>query len=304
MTIAELQQEFLSSGGQRIAPEDFFILLASAIGKEKVFLFTHPEYALDTESESRARDLFSRRARHEPVASILGHKEFYGRDFSVTKDTLVPRPETEILVELALDELRCHTSDSIHQEEKPISLIDIGTGSGCIAVSVAATLVEKYPALFSRTQFFATDISLPALSVAKKNAEAHQVSAHIVFLHGDLLVPYLPYGEQARDMIIAANLPYLSRALYDNAPEDVRSFEPESALVSGQEGLDHYYRLLKSVESIYKQQRSVTLFLEISPEQSTLLQKYVISLFPDASTQIKKDLAGKERVLEICLHQA
>lgn len=297
MTIAELQKEFLAAADKRIAPEDFAILLAYALQREKIFLFTHPEYILEKEEESRARAFFSRRAQHEPVALITGHKEFYGRDFSVTPDTLIPRPETELIVEHVLETIAALSSDT-----PSISFIDIGTGSGCIAVSVAATLAEKNPSLFSGMRFFATDISLPALSIAKSNAKAHQVSPHITFLPGDLLVPYLPHKtEEEALVIITANLPYLAQDLCDAAPEDVRAFEPRSALVSDKAGLDHYYRLLQSLTDIFTDTQSLILFLEISPEQSEPLQRSARALFPHALVRSHKDLAGKERIVEIQL---
>ena len=297
MTIAELQKEFLTSAGKRIAPEDFSILLAHALQREKVFLFTHPEYVLEKEEESRARAFFSRREQREPVALITGHKEFYGRDFAVTPDTLIPRPETELIVEHALQTISDLSSDA-----RSISFIDIGTGSGCIAISVAATLAEKNPLLFSDMRFFATDISLPALSIAKSNAALYQVSSHITFLSGDLLTPYIPYKtEEAALVIITANLPYLAQDLYDAAPEDVRAFEPRSALVSDKAGLDHYYRLLQSLTDIFTDTQSLILFLEISPEQSAPLRHYTLALFPHTLIHSHNDLAGKERIVEIRL---
>lgn len=304
MTAAELQKEFLSSGDKRIAPEDFFILLAHATEQEKVFLFAHPEYILTPKKESRAREYFARRKRHEPVALIIGQKEFYGRSFTVTSDTLIPRPETELLVELALSAITERQESAESQPNKMLDCIDIGTGSGCIGISIALTLSEKYPDLFSQTKFFATDISRPALVVAGTNANAYQLSPHITFLEGDLLAPYLAQAkntEEGNNILITANLPYLSRAIYDNAPEDVRDFEPESALVSEQAGLDHYYRLLQSIPLLFAQNKSIILFLEISPEQGEGVKEHIAALFPSALISVHRDLADKERVIKIRL---
>lgn len=292
MTIAELQKEFLTTSRKRIAPEDFFILLAHTLKKDRVFLFAHPEYTISAASEVRARNFFSRRAHHEPVAIILGRKEFYGRDFVVTKDTLIPRPETEVLIDLALEEITKYKTKGV----KKISLVDVGTGSGNIIITLVKEIkkVRQLPDI----RYYATDISAPALAIAKKNARQHRVSHIIKFHKGNLLDPYLPHIETKRGTIMAANLPYLSSAIYRNAIKDVRDFEPASALVSRQAGLTHYYRLLKSVKNT-SQLRPVTLFLEISPEQSFSLRKYIIKLFPDAFIALKKDLAGKKRVLTI-----
>lgn len=292
MTIAELQKEFLTAGRKRIAPEDFFILLAHTLKKDRVFLFAHPEYTISAASEVRARNFFSRRAHHEPVAIILGYKEFYGRDFFVTKDTLIPRPETEVLIDLALEEITKYKTNGV----KKIALVDVGTGSGNIIITLVKEIkkVRQSPDI----RYYATDISAPALAIAKKNARQHRVSNIIKFHKGDLLDPYLPYTKVKTSTIIAANLPYISHAIYRNITKDVRDFEPARALVSKQSGLAHYYSLLKIVKNT-SQLRPITLFLEISPEQSFSLQKYVIKLFPNAFIAIKKDLAGKKRVLTI-----
>lgn len=287
MTIAELQKEFLT-GKKRIAPEDFFILLAKATKKDKVFIISHPEYCISAKCESLARNFFSRRAQSEPTAYILGHKEFYGMDFVVTKNTLIPRPETETLVDIALEEIKKHKM----RGGKKIAVVDVGTGSGNIIISIAKQ--------FKNYKFFGLDISKNALTVARRNAKKHNVDKKIKFLQSDLLEKIFSNKtiKQYNNIIITANLPYLSRTTYNNTTKDVRNFEPKSALISKQEGLNHYYRLLKNLKNNSKL-RSITLFLEISPEQKFALRKYVLTLFPNALIKIKKDLAGKKRVFEI-----
>jgi len=292
MTVAELQKMFLPT----LAPEDFFILLAHATKKEKVFLLAHPEYALDPKDETLAEDCFRRRLKHEPTAYIVGHKEFYGYDFFVTQDTLVPRPETEQLVELALNRILNLESRISAQKERPVTLVDIGTGSGNIVISLAKTILTKFKIQNSRFNFIATDISEKALAVAKENAKIHNVDQMIAFLHGDLLDPCLPYIRLDREIIITANLPYLSREIYQATADDVKKFEPENALVSDQAGLEHYHRLLDQIKALPK---PAVLFLEISPEQTVTLKKYIHSLFPSAKVHIHKDLAQKERIVEI-----
>lgn len=289
MTIAELQKEFLSSGSAHIAPEDFFILLAYATGREKTFLLSHPEYVIDAESESRARDSFSRRLRHEPVAYIVGHKEFYGLDFSVTPDTLIPRPETELLVERTFEKIRSGN-------KKRILIADIGTGSGNIIISIASTLIKEDREGHPRFAFSATDISEQAIAVAKKNAERHDVSSIIEFHTGDLFEPIREKVSSADEIIIMANLPYLSEEIYQTSDDDVKKFEPRSALLSGQTGLDHYSRLFDQIRDIPK---PMTLFLEIGPEQARFLHARIITDFPKAAISIHQDLAGRDRIVEI-----
>lgn len=294
MTIAELQRIFLSSGSRRIAPEDFFILLAHATGKEKAFLFAHPEYALDAATEEKARWFFDRRLGCEPVASIIGYKEFYGRDFAVTPDTLIPRPETELLVELALEAIKNH---------ERAACIDVGTGSGNIIITLAkereAARDESLPVRQAEDiRYYATDISEQALAIAKENARQHNASGSIEFRMGDLIVPIIEEIISADAVIIAANLPYLSEAIYQASDDDVKKFEPRSALLSDQDGLGHYFRLLDQVKDISK---PVTLFLEISPEQAPLLKAHLASHFPKAEASLHRDLSGRDRIVEIQL---
>lgn len=310
MTIAQLQQEFLSSGGQRIAPEDFFILLAAATDKEKTFLLAHPEYALDAATGVKIRGFFARRRASEPVAYIVGRKEFYGRDFLLTPDTLIPRPETEMLVELALVEARSGIPASPSgrenresKKEKKILIADIGTGSGNIIISIASELIRSYSQFSIHNSLFtlhATDISEAALAVAKQNAKRHGVSDNIRFSAGNLLEPLSKEVFSADKIIITANLPYLSESIYQASGDDVKKFEPRSALLSDQAGLDHYYRLLDQAKSLLK---PVTLFLEISPEQTPLLETHLASHFPQAETSVHQDISDRDRVVTIRLRE-
>src|SRR3990167_5143137 len=244
MTVTELQKMFLPA----IAPEDFFILLAHVMHKEKAFLLAHPEYNLTRASEARARNFFRRRRDHEPVAYIIGCKEFYGYDFLVTRDTLIPRPETEQLVELTLDKIKSYESGIPARpiggrNQEKIVLIDVGTGSGNIIISIASELKKSSSQfIIHNSQFtlLATDISEKALAVAKNNAKTHDVDQTITFLHGDLLAPYTEkYSQPDTRLIIVANLPYLSEKIYQASDNDIKKFKQRSALISDQAGLAH-----------------------------------------------------------------
>jgi len=290
MTIQELQNEFLSSREKIIDAKDFFILLAYSLKKEKTFFFTHPEYTLTTLEEKKIRKNIQRRIQHEPIAYITGTKEFYGYNFSVTRDTLIPRPETEQMVELALQKI---------QEEKNITVIDIGTGSGNIIISLARKLQEKSSTLFSQTYFFALDISKDALKVAKKNAKENNVHKKILFSESDLLSHINKKNfSEGTTFLILANLPYVSPALYQKTSPDIRSFEPITALVSEEAGLSHYYRLLKQ-RTFFPSSSDVSFLLEISPEQTRTLTHFVSTLFPHCKIQIYKDLAKKNRIASL-----
>lgn len=295
MTIGDLQKLFLFSSGARIAPEDFFILLAHATKREKSSLLAHPEYSLDPEEEKTLRNFFERRLQHEPIAYIIRHKEFYGYDFIVTPDTLVPRPETELLVELALNKIESGILN-LEYREKKVTVADIGTGSGNIIISLVKEGEKLYQV--ASIKYYASDISERALIVAKENAKKHHVDNIIEFHKSDLLESLPKEIFSTDEIIITANLPYLSEEIYESSPEDVKNFEPKSALFSDQAGLDHYYRLFEQVKNISK---PTTLFLEISPEQTPLLEKNIPLFFPQASLKIHQDLAQKDRVAEICM---
>lgn len=300
MDAGSLQKLFsMPSSGPRLAPEDFFVLLAHATGKSKTFLLAHPEYALDAETEAKAQDYFTRRAQHEPVAYITGHKEFYGRDFLVTPDTLIPRPETEHLVERAIADLRLKIADWKSGPKKKIAVADVGTGSGNIIISIASELAEKNlqsEICNLKFTFHAVDTSCAALTIAEKNAKKHNVDDIISFREGSLLEPIFPELKAADGIIIAANLPYLSEEIYQSSADDVKAFEPESALVSDQAGLGHYYRLLDQTAILGK---PTLLFLEISPEQSPVIKRYLAERFPQTEASIRQDLSGRDRIVEI-----
>jgi len=298
MTISEIIQKYTN----KLDYLDLEILIANSLGKTREFVLTYPEYKLTKFQISNFKFQINRRLKGEPIAYILGHKEFYGLDFIVNKHTLVPRPETELLVELVLNE--------ISNFQFPISnlgIVDIGTGSGNIIISIAHAIQHGAWSMKQKntTTFLASDISKEALTIAKKNARLNGVDKKIKFLHGDLLKPFLKAKKlMPNKLIITANLPYLSKDIYESAPIDVKKFEPKSALYSPEEGLQHYRELLEQIKklSVISHQSSVILFLEFSPEQKILLAKLIKSIFPKTKPEFKKDLAGKWRVCKVTIH--
>ncbi len=293
-TIEELKKTFLPS----IAPEDFFILLAHATKKDKVFLLTHPEYVVKSAPKRRLETYLARRLKHEPIAYITGHKEFYGFDFKVTPDTLIPRPETELLVEEALTLIKKELVDT---PEKKITLADIGTGSGNIIITLAKTLTAPAPEM-DTVRFSGVDTSAAALRIAKKNARRIKPKYPIIFRHGSLLLPLLHDVSESETLFILANLPYVAESLYEVTPADVRLYEPKTALVSEDNGLAHYSALLEMIFQNRKLlPKKINLLMEISPEQSLPLSERSISIFPQAHITILPDLAGKDRLVSISL---
>lgn len=281
MTLQELQRLY----SDVITPEDLFVLLSFITKKEKSFLLAHPEHEISSEEESKIQVSFDRRSKREPVAYITGQKEFYGRDFMVTKDTLIPRPETEHMIEEVLSYAKSTLplSDSLH-------IVDVGTGSGNIIITLASEMMK------GSASFFGIDISKPALDVARANALTHGVDTSITFLQSDLLKGYIPFKKKDVCLIIVANLPYLSHEIYNATEKDVRAYEPKSALVSDEHGLTHYYRLLEEIQSLQK--HNLAFFFEISPEQTGVFTKHIRDIFPELTLSAIRDLGGRERLIK------
>jgi release factor glutamine methyltransferase len=192
------------------------LLLAEVVQMSKEFIWAHPETTLDDNQWAHYEKLLHRTALGEPVAYILGRREFYGITFSVTPDVLIPRPETEALVDLA----RAHLGTL--QNNSPV-IVDVGTGSGCVAITLAR--------LFPDARVYGIDISPKALAVARKNAEL--LRADVAFLEGSLLHPLAGVIDEHSVDALIANLPYISDSEYTLLPHTVKDFEPSLALRSG-----------------------------------------------------------------------
>ena len=196
-------------------------MLRHATGHDRAFLLTHPDDELTPEQQMLYEQWLERRARHEPVQYILEVQEFYGLAFCVTPDVLIPRPETEHLVEAALHRLA---------HDAPIRIVDVGTGSGAIAIALAHTLPHA--------AVTALDSSRPALEIARQNAERHKLVGRIRFVESDLLTGVA--GE--RFDAIVSNPPYVADS--EALEEQVRDYEPKAALYAGPTGLEIYQRLI------------------------------------------------------------
>jgi release factor glutamine methyltransferase len=274
---------------------DAEILLSHILNVSREYVLIHPELEISKEEESRFMDLVERRSQGEPVAYLTGRKEFCGMEFEVNKNTLVPRPETEILVEKTLD----YIENNFNKKDK-LKIFDIGTGSGCIITSVAQE-IKKIG--FSNVDFYAGDISEAALEIAQKNAQKHLNQQEIVFKKSDLLNSFLEEIKSFKEkdkLIILANLPYLSKGIYGSSPKDVKEYEPKIALEAGEDGLDFYRQLLKQIiHTKVHTEVHTSLFLEISPEQTEKIKEVVKDRFPESKMEIYKDLAGRDRIVGI-----
>jgi release factor glutamine methyltransferase len=274
----------LTKSGRESARLEAQVLLSHVLGLERPLLYAYPEREVTAEQAEHYLSLIERRMQGEPVAYLTGHKEFYGLDFFVDKRVLIPRPETELLVEAALAAGR----KLLAREYVPI-IADIGTGSGAIPV----TLAVQEPRL---PYLYATDISADALTVARLNAERYHVEPRIRFLQGDLLAP-LP---EAVD-IITANLPYIGTGEMSGLAPDVRAYEPHLALFSGPNGLDLLNRFFAEVQRPGVLKEHAVLLLEIGYRQREALTRIARAIWPYASITFQKDYTGWDRLLQITL---
>lgn len=202
------------------------LLLGFVTGRDRIYVLTHAEDDLPEGAWNDYRALVLRHKKGEPLQYLTGEREFFGLDFHVNPGVLIPRPETEILVEAALGIIR----------KRPVSdvrLADVGTGSGCIAVSIAHEV--------GSSSCWATDISEQALEIAFRNAFRHKVSERIHFIRADLLSCFR--GKPVFDLILS-NPPYVLLEEYDTLPSSIRDYEPRRALFGGRDGLDFYRRLI------------------------------------------------------------
>ncbi|MFA6908478.1 MAG: peptide chain release factor N(5)-glutamine methyltransferase [Patescibacteria group bacterium] len=247
---------------------DAEVLLASVLRKPRSYLLAEQSRKLTATQLSRFRACIRKRAQGMPVAYLTGSKEFYGLDFFVTKHVLIPRPDTESLIDVVIAQTPRDTD---------IRIADIGTGSGCIAVTLAKYLPSAI--------ITAVDISRPALGVARKNARRHEVLSHIRFMQSNLLASF---GQERFDMIIA-NLPYLTPSQVARVP-----FEPRKALDGGRLGLELIDRLLEQAPRHLSELGKVV--LEIDPGQTKSLSFCVDQQMPGKKISFHKDLSQKDRI--------
>ncbi len=286
-TIKDALEHAMSTLAQADQPAprlDAQVLLGHVLNVDRARLYAYPERLLTPEQEEQFHLLLERRKRGEPVAYLVGHKEFFGLDFLVDKRVLIPRPETELLVEVALNSIRAML-DAGHT---PL-VADIGTGSGAIPI----TLAVQEPRL---PYLYATDISAEALEVARINCQRHSVEQRVRLLHGDLLSP-LPEPVD----VLTANLPYVGTGEMDMLAPDVRAYEPHLALFSGTHGLDLLYRFFTETQQSGKLKEHALLLLEIGYQQREPLKRLLSEIWPQATVTFAKDFSGWDRLLKVTL---
>src|SRR3990172_232488 len=260
-----------------VPPRITTLLLAHVLGKSREWVIGHAEVELTTEQHERFSALAAQAANGTPLPYLLGEWEFFGLNFKVTPDVLIPRPETELLVEKALQ-----TSKS---QNPNFQIVDVGTGSGIIAVALAVKLPYAHVT--------ATDISPATLAVATANAEMYDVADRITFIQSDLLSSFIVHRSSFD--IIVANLPYIPSADLDTLA--VAKHEPRLALNGGPDGLSLIRRLLTDAPKVLEP--GGTALLEIEHRQGEAVSALARKAFPDAQVEVHEDLAGLDRVVEI-----
>jgi release factor glutamine methyltransferase len=259
------------------------LLLGYVLGMSKTQIYTEPERSLTSVETEHLRHLVRRRLDHEPAAYILGQCEFYGIDFYIDCHTFIPRPETELLVEKAVE-----LAQRISQQGEQITIADIGTGCGAIAVSLALAL--------PKAKIYATDVSAAALQVAEINCRSHGVNSQVKLLQGNLLES-LP---QPVDMIVA-NLPYIRNCEFGDLSPEIRDYEPTMALAGGEDGLDRIKQMLEQMPG--KLSYGACFLLEIGEGQGEMVTSLIKSYFPEVSIELIYDLGGIERVVKVVLQK-
>jgi release factor glutamine methyltransferase len=255
------------------------LLLANVLGLKRIELYTQFNRVVDKGHLDLLHGLVKRAGEHEPVAYLVGRTEFYCLEIEVTRDCLIPRPETELLVQRTIEFLRTR--------QGPQFVCDLCTGSGCIAVAVAKSVPEA--------KVIASDISEGALSVAARNVARHQVEDRIELLSGDLFEPIVPHLDVTSFDVVVSNPPYVTTAEYEQLDRNVKDYEPPEALLAGADGLDIYRRICERVGPFLKSDGA--LLLEIGyaqgPAVHDLLKK--TSLFTNIT--IEKDFQSHDRII-------
>jgi release factor glutamine methyltransferase len=262
------------------------VLLAHRVGKSRTWLAAHPDSPLSDPQLASIEEAVSRLEVGEPLPYILGRWEFFGLDFEVTPDVLIPRPETELLVEQAILWLQSRPVTKLSS----LRAADVGTGSGCIAVSLAHHLPDL--------RVLATDLSLPALKVARCNALHQRVVERVDFVQCDLLPPHPdPLPTESHFDVICANLPYIPTETLEHLP--VYGREPTLALNGGSDGLDPIRHLLKVAPEWLAPDGLI--LLEIEAGQGMAAVSLAYDSFDHATINLRRDLAGIERMVAIRL---
>jgi release factor glutamine methyltransferase len=254
------------------------LLMSQTLKMQRIDLYTQFDKEVSQDDSKRLGELVQRASEHEPIAYLIGRTEFYSIDLEVTNDCLIPRPETELLVDKALEFLRGREGRQF--------VCDLCTGCGCIAIAMAKNFLEA--------DIIATDISEAALKQAERNIERHGLKERIKLLCGDLFEPFVPQIDRAKFDLIVCNPPYVSSAEYEKLDRNVKDYEPREALFGGEDGLDVYKRIASGAADYLK--ADAALIVETGYRQGETVKK----LFEQAGfkdLKIEKDFQNNDRVV-------
>lgn len=275
LEVVRLSTGYLEDRGSESARLDAELLIGHALALQRIDLYLQYDRPLEDAELDSVRELLRRRGRGEPVAYLTGRREFYGRSFRVSPAVLIPRPETETLVQLALR--------AAEGPEAGLRIADLGTGSGCVACTLAAELPGA--------TIIASDLSREALAVAVENAEALGVASRVLLVEGDWAD-----GLVGEVDLVVSNPPYVTSADMELLPRDL-GYEPRLALDGGPDGLDAYRSIFAAVAESCPKVRWVG--VEIDSRQVVAVTDLAGSSWPGASLTVVTDLAGRPRVVEV-----
>ncbi len=254
------------------------LLLSYVVGLKRIELYTQFDRIVTQQQLDKLHNLVERAGKKEPIPYIVGKTEFYSLELNVTADCMIPRLETELLVERAIEFLRSRSGNQL--------ICDLCTGSGCIAVAIA----RNYP----DCQIIATDICDAALNVAAKNIKKHNLKDRIKLLCGDLFDPIVPQLDVEKFDLIVCNPPYVSAAEFEKLDKNVRDYEPKVALFAGDDGLDIYRRIIDKVGQFLKP--NAALMLEVGYNQGQNVRELLEQIRIFTEITIEKDFRDNDRI--------
>ena len=255
------------------------LLLSHVMQMTRIELYTQFDRPVAKAELDSLRDLVKRAGQREPVPYLTGKTEFYSLELKVTGDCMIPRPETELLVQRAIEFLRTRRGIQF--------VCDLCTGSGCIAVAIAAN--------FSNARLIATDVSAAALAVAAGNVEKHRLTERVTLLCGDLFEPIIPHVDVDRFDLIVCNPPYVSASEYERLDKNVKDYEPKLALFAGDDGLDVYRRICGQAARFLKP--GAALMLEIGCAQGPAVRELLEQTGAFGDIRIEKDVHSNDRIV-------
>ena len=271
--------EYLSGKGIESPRLSSELLLSYVLSLKRIELYTQFDKQVPKQQLDHLHGLVKRAGLHEPVAYLTGKTEFYSLELEITADCMIPRPETELLVQRAIEFLRTRSGTQF--------VCDLCTGSGCIAVAIAKN--------FPDARVTATDISDAALTVAARNIEKHQLKGQVRLLRGDLFEPIIQQLDVTQFDLIVCNPPYVSTAEYENLDKNIKDYEPVSALLAGEDGMDVYRRIIENVGEFLKP--GAALILEIGYSQGPAVRELLEQTGTFSEIKIEKDINDNDRIV-------